>query len=180
MQESARLSWFAYTFSHGLFATSMPSITALLHSENDARRLGRALETLRVCDEIVVVDHGSQDASVRIAREYGARVLMAQPNEALDACLKSPWIQWIFCLQACESIGEGLEATLLNLKSSPSMSRRSFSVLLREETVDGWAELSLPQTRLVPGGWKDWQQGLPIHDPSAEVLEGEILRFLFP
>jgi len=53
----------------------MPHITALLHTANDALRLGRALETLRACDEIMIVDHESSDATVRIAREYGAQIL---------------------------------------------------------------------------------------------------------
>ena len=47
----------------------MPSITALLHTENDALRLGRALETLYTCDDILIVDYGSRDATVRVARE---------------------------------------------------------------------------------------------------------------
>ena len=53
----------------------MTSITALLHTKNDALRLGRALETLYACDDILIVDHGSRDATVRVAREYGARVV---------------------------------------------------------------------------------------------------------
>ena len=61
----------------------MPSITALLHTENDALRLGRCLETLYPCDYIHVVDHGSQDGTVPLAREYGARVIAAQPEPPL-------------------------------------------------------------------------------------------------
>ena len=48
----------------------MPSITALIHTSNDALRLGRLLETLYPCDTIVVVDHRSQDKTLRLAREY--------------------------------------------------------------------------------------------------------------
>ena len=59
----------------------MTSITALLHTENDALRVGRVLETLYPCDQILVVDHGSRDASVRIAREYGARVVDAADGD---------------------------------------------------------------------------------------------------
>ena len=49
----------------------------MLHTENDALRLGRALETVYACDDILVVDHGSRDATVRVAREYGAHVVDA-------------------------------------------------------------------------------------------------------
>jgi hypothetical protein len=33
----------------------MPKITALLHTHNDALRLGRALDSLRPCDEVLVI-----------------------------------------------------------------------------------------------------------------------------
>ena len=57
----------------------MTSITALLHTKNDALRLGRTLETLYACDDILVVDHGSRDATARVARAYGARIVGARP-----------------------------------------------------------------------------------------------------
>ena len=37
----------------------MPPFTALLHTHNDALRLGRALETLFAGSEILIVDHHS-------------------------------------------------------------------------------------------------------------------------
>ena len=58
----------------------MTSITALLHTHNDALRLGRALETVYACDDILIVDHGSEDSTVRVARDYGARVMSAAPG----------------------------------------------------------------------------------------------------
>ena len=67
----------------------MPSITAVLHTENDALRLGRALETLYPCDDIVVIDHESRDATVRIARQYGAKVV-----DATATRLPQNYLQW--------------------------------------------------------------------------------------
>src|SRR2546429_9337423 len=55
----------------------MPSITALLHTENDALRLGRTLETLYPCDDVIVVDHGSRAGTVRPACQDGAREVSA-------------------------------------------------------------------------------------------------------
>ncbi len=98
----------------------MASITALLHTENDALRLGRALETLYPCDAILIVDHGSRDATARIAREYGARVQNAIPGKRrredyLRAVAtkpgrprQSPGREWILCLDPRESLTEKL------------------------------------------------------------------------
>lgn len=159
----------------------MPPITALLHTANDALRLGRALETLRACEEIIVVDHDSSDATLRIAREYGAQVLSkggADPR----TYLQSARYNWILCLEPMESITEGLEATLYEWRSTTDVDTNApaFAVSIREETVDGWLELPAPQTRLVPRNWNRWNGHLPADDPFAIALEGTVLRFIFP
>lgn len=160
----------------------MPSITALLHTENDALRLGRALETLYPCDDIVVVDHGSRDATVRVACEYGARVMEARPGAPPGIHFLSSGSGWIFCLSPRESLTESLAASLFEWKAQPvdTEAVRAFSVYLREETASGWIDLPAAETRLVPQAWKRWERGFPIHEPSAVALEGGLLRFVFP
>ena len=167
----------------------MPLITALLHTKNDALRLGRALETLYACDDILVIDHGSRDATVRVAHEYGARVVAAtagtSPADYVgSADPPSMDSTWILCLDPRESLTEKLAASLFEWKSvspdSNPSSARAFSVLVREETQEGWLEIPTPQTRLVPCDWTRWQGMFPIAEPSALVLQGELLRFAFP
>jgi cellulose synthase/poly-beta-1,6-N-acetylglucosamine synthase-like glycosyltransferase len=164
----------------------MPSITALLHTENDAPRLGRCLETLYPCDYILVVDHGSRDGTVRLAREYGAHVIAAAPGTTPDHYLRSAppgWAApgWLLSLDPRESLTESLAASLFELKSQSKADRGvAFSVFLREETANGWLEIPAPQTRLVPHTWKLWDGNLPLSEPSAVALEGELLRFVFP
>jgi glycosyltransferase involved in cell wall biosynthesis len=72
-----------------MVSITMASITALLHTHNDALRLGRALETLYACDEILLVDHGSRDDTVRIARQYGAKVVEARPGASPEDYLRT-------------------------------------------------------------------------------------------
>jgi glycosyltransferase involved in cell wall biosynthesis len=170
----------------------MVTITALLHTENDALRLGRALETVYACDDILVVDHGSRDATVRVAREYGARVVDAVPGAAAGDYL---WVVnpnvhqianpgWVLCLDPSESLTEKLAASLFEWKLESSAGRGpaavAFSMFLREETAEGWVEVPAPQTRLVPQSWNSWKGTLPVHQASAITLEGELLRFVFP
>ena len=45
----------------------MPKISALIHAHNDGLRIGRAVESLRCCDQVLVVDHDSTDDTVRRA-----------------------------------------------------------------------------------------------------------------
>lgn len=160
----------------------MPTITALLHTHNDALRLGRCLETLYPCDDILIYDHASIDATTIVAHDYGARVVAAAESH-MEADPRSliPHA-WLLCLEPCESLSESLAASLYEWKLSPSetSSPSPFSVLIREETAPGWSSPSTPQTRLVPPGWMRWVGNLPVSDNSAPTLDGEILRFSFP
>lgn len=159
----------------------MSAITALLHTENDALRLGRVLETLRPCDEILIVDHNSRDATVHVAREYGARILSFRGNTTPAHYLQSARHEWILCLEPREALTEGLEASLYEWKSEAlPPTGEAFSVFLREETPGGWLTLPAPQTRLVPRSWNQWKGNSPADQASAITLEGELLRFLLP
>jgi glycosyltransferase involved in cell wall biosynthesis len=156
----------------------MPTVTALLHTSNSGLQLGRALETLHPCDEILIVDHQSTDDTLRIAREYGARIVQSLAGVAPTHYLQFAAADWLLCLDSRESLTESLAASLYEFKlSTLAESARPRSVLLREEKAQGWIDLPTPETRLIPRSWTRWQGWLPAQDPSAEALEGRLLRF---
>lgn len=158
----------------------MASITAVLHTENDGLRLGRALETLYPCDEILVVDDGSHDDTIAVAREYGARVVDRKTAPSAEQWMQFIHKNWILCLDPRESLTESLAASLYEWKQLSHIQAAAFSVHLREEQSTGWSSLPDPQTRLVQANWKHWHGNLPAREPSAAILEGELLRFAFP
>jgi hypothetical protein len=164
----------------------MPSLTALLHTKNDALRLGRCLETLYPCDHIVIVDHASQDGTVQIAREYGARIIAATADFAPERYARSIAPGWILTIDPRESLTEGLAASLFELQEewkvagSTRVASPAFSVLLREEGTEGWFDHPAAETRLVPNTWHRWSGRFPVSEPSAVPLRGELLRFVFP
>jgi len=156
----------------------MPTITALLHTNNDALRLGRALEMLFPCDHLLIVDHASTDATAEVAREYGARVVPAKRAVSYSDMVAS---DWILSIDPHESVTEALTASLFEWKSEhipPAVG--AFSVFRREETVDGWIQNPAAHTRLVRTGWSRWQGHFPASEPSAIALEGDLLHFIFP
>ena len=167
----------------------MASITALLFTQNDALRLGRTLETLYACDEILVVDQGSQDATVRVARQYGARVLEARPGVSpADYVRAAPSTgansRWILCLDARESLTEKLAASLFEWKSESLHGRvRTTSGVLCFSSRRNSRRLGGGSRRADPArasGWNAWEGMLPAQEAGAIVLEGELLRFVFP
>jgi hypothetical protein len=152
----------------------MPGITALLHTHNDGLRLGRCLETLYPCDDIVVVDHGSDDWTLRVAREYGAHIIAARERVLPSAD------GWFLCLDPRESLSEALAASLFEWKSEGTRAQSAFSMFMREETVDGWVQNPEAQTRLVPANWGHWEGRFPAREEAAIALEGDLLRFVLP
>ena len=157
----------------------MPKITAILHTKNDARRIGRALESLRSCDEVLVVDHGSDDDTRKVIREHGATLKVGVPGVSPGTYLVDAKNDWILSLLPTESLTEALEASLFEWKEKDPDNKSGFSVVVREECENGWKSIGA-QTRLVNRNQVNWIGPLPTNEPDAEKLAGELLRFRNP
>ena len=96
-------------------------ISATIITCNEERRIARSIESLRCCDEIVVVDSGSTDRTVEIARQLGATVIESpwpgySKQKNLAAARASN--DWILSLDADEALSEALEAEIWQLRKS--------------------------------------------------------------
>ncbi len=96
-------------------------ITATIITLNEERNIARAIESLRCCDEILIVDSGSVDRTVELAQNLGARVIEAgwrgfagQKNWAAEQAAN----EWILSLDADEALSEALEAEIWNVKKT--------------------------------------------------------------
>ena len=96
-------------------------ITATIITQDEERNIARAIESLRCCDEILILDSGSTDRTVELAGNLGARVIEAgwrgysgQKNWAAEQAAND----WILSLDADEALSEALEAEIWNLKKS--------------------------------------------------------------
>src|SRR3954467_2091186 len=96
-------------------------ISATIITFNEERNIARVIESLRCCDEILVLDSGSNDRTVEIATKLGARVVEASWNgyaaqKNIAAELASH--DWILSLDADESLSEALEAEIWQIKKA--------------------------------------------------------------
>lgn len=96
-------------------------ISATIITFNEERNVARVIESLRCCDEILVLDSGSNDRTVEIATKLGARVVecswhgyAAQKNMAA----KLATYDWVLSLDADESLSEALEAEIWQIKKN--------------------------------------------------------------
>ncbi|MGE5570882.1 MAG: glycosyltransferase family 2 protein [Rhodospirillales bacterium] len=96
-------------------------ISATIITCDEERNIARAIESLRCCDEIVVVDSGSVDRTVEIAARLGARVIESPwPGYAKQKNLAASQAahDWIFSIDADEALSEALEAEIWQLKKN--------------------------------------------------------------
>ena len=105
----------------------MPQLSAIVITKNEAANIGECLDSLAFCDELIVVDCGSTDATMEIARAKGARVEFhewrgfgPQKNYALSLATKP----WVLNLDADERVTAELAAAIKEA--------------IAEDSADGW------------------------------------------
>ena len=93
----------------------MPRLSAIVITRDEAANIGACLASVAFCDERIVVDCGSDDDTVRLAREAGARVEQhafegfgAQKNFALSLARGD----WVLSLDADERVSPDLAAEI--------------------------------------------------------------------
>ena len=139
-------------------------ISVCIITFNEEANIAATLESVRgVADEVIVVDSGSTDETVAIARERGAQVFIepwkgyaAQKNSALQKAQ----CEWILSLDADEQLSPELAASIAALKSGV------------EPAVDGYM---MPRRNVYFGRWLKHAGYYP--DPKLRLIRREVAEF---
>jgi len=165
------------------------TISAYIISKNEENNIGRAIGSVHWMDEVIVLDSGSTDKTVDIAKKLGAKVSHAsfsnfveQKNRAMDLCSE----EWVFNLDADEEVTPELKYSLMeviskeesaNITEVYSVSRRIF-YMGRWIRHCGW----YPEyrERLSKKGRAVWK-GNVLHERLASqgsvgILDGDLLH----
>ena len=98
----------------------MPSSTlsVAIVTFNEEENLARTLDSVRFADEVVLIDSGSTDGTVEIARAYGVKVFAepwkgfaGQKNSAIEKCSGT----WVLSLDADEELTGPLQAEIVQM-----------------------------------------------------------------
>ena len=155
----------------------MPKISALLHTHNDALRLGRALDSLRPCDEVLVIDDCSEDDTARVAYQHGATLKSAIPGVTFGAYAMDTSHDWVLCLRPNETLSDDLEASLLEWKNGdPADGVACYRFDVREQKHSGWQRCP-PEVRLINRRLMNWVGEMPANQECDLLLSGDLLRF---
>ncbi len=114
-------------------ATRVP-VTVVIPTLNEAPRLPAALASVAWADEAIVIDGGSTDDTVLVARRLGARVLTergvtigAQRNAGIAAARNA----WILALDADEQATPELRSSLESLCAGRTPAHHAFRIRSR-------------------------------------------------
>lgn len=160
----------APVIGEGMTAEPRATLAVCVIAQDEQDRIGDCLASVAWADEIIVVDSGSTDRTVAIARATGARVIergwpgyIAQKNFALEQATAD----WVLCVDADERVSPPLADGIRRaLAAAPAtiagyrMARRTF-YLGRWILHGGWYPDY--KVRLVRRGRARWG-GVDPHD----------------
>lgn len=165
----------------------MNRISVCLITFNEERNMPRVLaSTQGVADEIIVVDCGSKDRTVEIAREFGAKVVQhpwTNFRDQKNLAAANASNDWILSLDADEELSSELRNSLLEWKKKePEFAMYEFARLTWY--LGAW----IRHTRWYPdyqrklyrrdkAQFEELEHATPKYDGPIGKLEGDLLHY---
>lgn len=142
-------------------------LSAVILTRNEEERIKSCLESIKWVDEIVVVDDGSTDKTLEIAKKYGAKIftreLDSYANQKNFATSKATG-DWLLYIDADERVLIPLKEEILSIVNSAEAC--SAYAISRRNVIYGQEEKYGPY-------WPDWVIRL-IKKGSFEKWEGDV------
>ena len=164
---------------------SREPVSAVLITLNAASQLESCLRSLAFADEVLVVDCGSQDATLSIAQQCGARVVHqewlgygAQKRYAVTQAQHD----WVLCVDADEQVSDALRDAIAQALVAPTaagfeMPRRNRFLGRWLKHGEGYPDWSLRLFIRKQGNWSEHK----VHEKvqvqgSVARLRGDLLH----
>ena len=165
-------------------APKLPLTVAII-ARNAEPQLGPCLASVAFADEVLVLDSGSTDATVEVARNHGARVETGEWlgfGRQKQHAVKLAKHDWVLCLDADERVSERLERSIRDAMATPRyhawrMTRRNRFLGRWLAHGEGYPDWTLRFFHRAHAGWSNDE----VHEAvltTAEVgrLEGDLLH----
>ena len=136
-------------------------LSAVLITKNAATQIDACLASVSFADEILVVDSGSTDETVRIASKHGARVIereWAGYGPQKQFAVESAAHDWVLCLDADERVSPQLK-----------------DIVLRELASERAHAYAIPRCNRFLGTWLRHGEGYP--DWSVRLFDRRKARW---
>lgn len=160
-------------------------ISAIVHTFNEETNIGRCLSSLLWVDEVIIVDMGSTDKTVAIAKEFKATIYphpytgFVEP--ARNFGIAKAKGEWILIVDADEEVPQSLSTTLLSITKQMHDDAADFyriprkNILFKKWIRHGgwWPDY---QIRFFTRGSVEWVEtihGIPITYGKGKDLEAK-------
>lgn len=169
-------------------------LSVVILAKNEERNIARCVQAVAEFADVVVVDDGSTDRTVELARQHGARVVehrfesfAAQRNWAMQfAGLR---YQWVLHLDADEVVTPDLVGELRRIVSEPMAHTVAYRMCRQTMLLDKWLKYSdgFPVwiMRLVCNGYAEFQDcghgevAVPEVDGRMGTIRQPFLHYAF-
>lgn len=159
-------------------------ISAIVIAKNEEGMIGDTLSTLKFCDEIIVIDNGSIDKTIEIAKKNGAEVIVYKTDDfskLRERGLELSSSDWLIYLDADERITKELEKEIVEKINHPAsykafrVKRKNFYYGEHEWPKIEKLERVFKKDKLK--GWKGKLHESPIVEGRIGDLENFILHY---
>jgi len=168
----------------------MPRISAIIIAKNEELDLSRCLTSLKWVDQIIVLDSGSTDRTVEIARQHGAEVHVEEwkgyPEQKNSALAKTTG-DWVVSLDADEEFSKKAQEDVRRLVKEDDSSVQGYAFRRKVFYLGRW---------ICHGDWypdhvvRLWRrghgkfEGRRVHesvrvDGAVKELNSEILHYTY-
>ncbi len=124
-----------------------PTITAVIITKNEEKMIANCLEALRWCDQVIVMDNGSDDKTLSIAKQLHAHVFEKTISSFADlrnAALNHVTTDWVMYIDADERVTPPLSKEILvqieTTQSNALAFNRLYMAYGRIFEYGGWRE----------------------------------------
>src|ERR1035438_9479279 len=119
----------------------MEKLSVLLPTFNEAPKIRRCLDSVKWADEILVVDSFSDDATLEIAREYGARIIQ---HEYINSANQKNWAipqcrcEWVLQIDADEILEPLLIDEIREILAHPTACVDGYRMPFKHHVIGQW------------------------------------------
>jgi hypothetical protein len=154
----------------------MPKFTALVFArKEDAQHLDRALESLKVANDRLLIN-ADRDAQIKkIGRQHRTRQKNGIPGVTPGAYLMDGFHHWILVLRPFEALSNDLIRSLEEWKRRKKDESRGYAFAALRQNGARW-HAEDPELRLVNRRLVNWIGELP-ENQSAPILPGPLLQY---
>ncbi len=159
-------------------------LSGIVIAKNEGNLIRGALDSLKFCDEVILIDNESSDNTPQIAKDRGAKVFKISTNdfsELRNKGAKEASGEWILYVDCDERVSDDLRQDIL--KSISRGNVPSAYKLLRKNYYFGeteWPKIEKMERLFKKEAFRGWFGRIhesPKFDGEAGILKGYLLHF---